>query len=454
MIYSISPIGKQGLQARSRPWLVFLFLTAVFFFVYHDISYSRYGIGNYDAPEDAIATEVAGGSSSRRLALLALAIFAIASLIRHRSDGWPQIKGPMGWILVGFVGWAFLSPIWAEDKALTVTRVGVLGILCLAALTLTRRFSLREIILWTFFASGSYVIVAVLIEAYFGTFRPLSSGYRFSGTLHPNSQGINCALLMLSGIAAGHVEKHRRKFFRMGALIGFGFLVLTASRTAFAAALLTTAIYLGVVCSKRAKMAVGYGVSIVFCVLLMVLGSAFLPDLKSAVMLGRDDSSNSSFNGRTGIWDEIGDYVQRRPILGYGYEGFWTPARISEVSEKEKWGIPNSHSAYLDCLLTLGAVGLIAYVLLLLAGITRAFRYYKFSHDPAYAFCATLLLFCALDGFLESAIVDPSLAMFLALIAFLNLAVVADSQSLRFNDLPARLHSMNAEASGVFRMRL
>ena len=56
---------------------------------------------------------------------------------------------------------------------------------------------------------------------------------------------------------------------------------------------------------------------------------------------------------------KFGPYVEQRPILGYGYGGFWTPSHISEISEGEKWGIPNSHSAYLDNLLMLGVVGLI-----------------------------------------------------------------------------------------------
>ncbi len=437
MSYSNHSIAGSALRPRSTPWLVFLFLTVALFFVYHDLSYSKFGIGNYDAPEDAIASEVAAGSMSRRVALLSLGIFAIVTLIRHRSEGWPRITGSMGWLLAGFAALAFLSPIWAEDRGQTLTRVAVFGIFCLTAVAITRIFPLREIILWTFFATGSYALVALGVEAYFGTLRPLVSGYRFSGTLHPNSQGINCAILLLSSIAAGHLEKHRRTLYRIGTIGGLGLLVLTASRTAFAAALVTSAIYLGIVSTKRAKLAMVYASGVVFCFLLLVFGSAFVPKLTSAVMLGRDvDSSNGAFNGRTGIWDAIGDYVAQRPILGYGFEGFWTPSHINDISEEEKWGIPNSHDAYLDYLLTLGAVGLTTYVLLLFSGIKRAFHFHKLSHNSAYAFCAMLLMFCTLEGLLESAIADPSLPMLLTLVVLLYLAVRDDSQVQRFSRFP------------------
>ena len=435
MSNSNHPHARPALQVRPAPWLVFLFLATVLFFVYHDLSNARSPIGNYDGSPDLIVGMVADGSISRRIALISLGIFAIATLIRHRVDDRLRISGSLGWTLVAFAVWVLVSLLWAEDRALTLTRVTVFAILCVAAVAVVRSFSLREIILWAFFTSGAYLAIGVLAEVLFGTFRPFASGYRFAGTLHPNSQGINCAVLLLSGIAAADLEKGKRALYRVCTFVGFAFLVLTASRTAFAAALLALAVYFGVVSSKRAKMAMAYALSIVFCVLLLGLGSAFLPDLKSAVMLGREDSSVGSFNGRTGIWEEISSYVQRRPILGYGYGGFWTPSRISEISEAEKWGIPNSHSAYLDNLLTLGAVGLIAYVFLLFAGIRRAFHLHKLSRNSAYAFCGTLLVFCAINGFLESAAANPSLPMFMTLVILTWLAVVDDSHVQGFRYL-------------------
>ena len=96
-------------------------------------SNARNGIGNYDASEDVIAGVVAEGSVSRRIALVSLAIFAIVTLIRHRADGALRIKGSLGWILLGYAAWAIVSPLWAEDRALTLTRVTVFAILCVAA---------------------------------------------------------------------------------------------------------------------------------------------------------------------------------------------------------------------------------------------------------------------------------------------------------------------------------
>jgi O-antigen ligase len=397
--------------------------------VYHDLSYSKKGPDNLS--QEDIVTGVAEGSIVRRIGLVSLGLFAIVSLVRYRADDCLRIRGSLGWILLCFAAWAVLSLFWTEDLALTVRRLLVFGILCIAAVAVARRLSPREIILWTLFSTALFLVIGFAAEVILGTFRPFASGYRFAGTIDPNNQGVNCALLMLSGLAAADLEKHRRPLFRACALAGFVFLILTASRTSFAATLLALSVYLGTVCSRATKIVMAYVLSIALCALLLVLGNALLPGLESAVMLGRNDSTVDSFNGRTGIWDDVGYYIDRHPILGYGYGGFWTPTHISEISDEEKWGVPNSHSAYLDYLLTLGAVGLAAYTLLLLAGISRAFRYRKVSQNSAFAFFGAFLVFCALDGFLESAVVDPSSLMFLSWVVLASLALRSSSPAHR-----------------------
>jgi exopolysaccharide production protein ExoQ len=427
---------EPALQVGRTPWLIFLFLAAVFFSLGHDLSYSENAINNYNLSEEALVAKVADGSLLRQTALLSLGIFAIVSLVRHRADCRIGINGPLGCILLGFAGWALFRPLWADDLTLTLKRSVVFGILCIAAAAIARRFSFREIVLWTFFSTFLFLAIGFLAEVFLGTFRPWASGYRFAGTIHPNAQAVNCTLVLLSGMTAADMEEHRRTIFRVCALFGFVFLILTTSRTAFAAALCAVVVYLGAVCSRHAKIVMAFSLTMVFGFLFLSLGNGLLPDLKGALMLGRGSSDVDSFNGRTGIWDGVAPYIQQRPILGYGYGGFWTPTHMSEISEDQKWGISSSHSAYLDYFLTLGAVGLVAYVFLLLAGIKRAFRFQRLSRSSAFAFCGALLVFYALDGLLDSATVEPSLPMFLWMVVLVSLALKDVSHVVQFSQLP------------------
>src|SRR5206468_7535924 len=62
-------------------------------------------------------------------------------------------------------------------------------------------------------------------------------------------------------------------------------------------------------------------------------------------------------------------------LAGYGYGGFWTPARISMISDDQQWSITSSHSEYLEIALDLGVIGLALYVVTFGAAIRRAARF-------------------------------------------------------------------------------
>jgi exopolysaccharide production protein ExoQ len=420
--------GPTPLVDRST-WLTFLFLAAMFFVCEHDLSYSQIGVGNFNSSKADIIAGITEGSITRRIALLSLGLFGVTNLFRQHRNRQSRIHSSLGWILTSLVAWTLLSLIWAEDTALTFKRLVVFGMLCICALAVAHRFSMRETITWTFFSTALFLVIGVFAEMFLGTFHPFAASYRFAGTLHPNLQGINCALLTLSGIAAADGRKDRRTVFRVCALFGFSFLILSASRTAAAATLVAIVVYWCAVRPRATKIALAWALVAISSVSLLVLWGGLIPDLRSAAMLGRNNSEDDSFNGRTRIWEDLGYYINQRPIFGYGYGGFWSPRHVSEISDEAKWGIPDSHSAYFDSLLNLGTVGLFGYALSLAAGIKRAFRFKRLSRNSTFAFCGAFLVFCALDGLLESCIIAPGLLMFLGIVVLIQLASESDPEA-------------------------
>jgi O-antigen ligase len=412
------------------PWITFLFLAVMFFMANHDFFYSVKRMQAFNPSEDELLTSVAAGDLSRRIAFVGLGVFGALILMRKSRTRF-RIRGALAWLAVVFVVWNFSSLAWAQNPPLTLRRLVVFGILCLTALGVSRRLSSRDLVSWILFSTASYLVIGFLAETVLGSLRFFAAGYRFAGTLHPNQQGMNCALLTLSGVAASQIARRSRNFYRALTLIGFVSLVLTGSRTAFAAAVLALLFYWSLVWPKFRTLAVTYCAITVFVFLLLVGGDASLPVLQRAVLLGRESSAVETLSGRVPVWQECLDYAVKRPLQGYGYGGFWTITHISGVSATQGWGVAEGHSAYLDLLLSVGLTGMVTFILMLALGIRQAVAHYRASLNNAYAFIAALLLFCALHGLLESTVVHRSMFSFVCMLALSHLAFQNPATSKR-----------------------
>jgi exopolysaccharide production protein ExoQ len=94
------------------------------------------------------------------------------------------------------------------------------------------------------------------------------------------------------------------------------------------------------------------------------LCAVFLPGTGMVESLGR----NSTLTGRTGIWTAVISLV-RNPLLGAGFESFWTGERMLKVwALINEPGIQEAHDGYLEVYLNLGWVGVSLLGLLIATG--------------------------------------------------------------------------------------
>jgi len=120
--------------------------------------------------------------------------------------------------------------------------------------------------------------------------------------------------------------------------------------------------------------------AIVLTMLLVVASGITVLFLDTAALtgsLGRE----SNFTGRTAIWSIVLSDISERPILGYGYSGFWYGSSTESAAVDQALATPimYSHNGYLESLLNLGAVGFLFTLLFLGFGVVRA--YYCFERD-------------------------------------------------------------------------
>lgn len=95
----------------------------------------------------------------------------------------------------------------------------------------------------------------------------------------------------------------------------------------------------------------------------------FAPEIVFEI-LGRD----MTLTGRTDIWITLVDYIQQRPLFGYGYGVFWSPESGpgNWVRETLEWDAPTAHNGWLEVALSLGLVGLIFLALDFAMSVWRA----------------------------------------------------------------------------------
>jgi O-antigen ligase len=422
MIRTSTITAKVPWASRLTLGLAIAVLGVAFFLTEHSLS--RSNVEGFSLTTEQLADAVEDGSLRRQLGFSLVAALGLLLLWRHNGAQRQRLRDPLVGLLALYVIWCALSVAWSVDAALTVKRVAVLGFCCLGVLGLTRQLAPRQLCLLAMVLLAGYAILGVAAELALGTFRPWAEEYRFGGTVHPNTQGVYCAVLCLAATALAGRSKRETSLAIGLFVIGAILLVLTRSRTACAGLAVTLAVLALMKVSARTRLLAAVAGAWAVCTL--ALAGSFCRantegKLAEVILLGRAEHL-TSLNGRIPLWTELLAYIGKRPLVGHGYGSFWTGAHIADVSEISQWTSHVAHSLYFDAVLGIGIIGL---VLLLLAGVLggcRLAKRYLATGDGGYGFLFGLLVFGAVSGLLESGFLQPTLV---PLVAACGLAHVA-----------------------------
>lgn len=361
-------------------------------------------------------------SSGRQLGGLILGVLGIFFIVQRGRNGRPA-SGPLaGWLFLLFA-WALLSVAWADEPGLTLRRLVLFVCMGLGAWALATRFSPREIAGLALVAPLIYLLIGLYAEYANGTLVLATPGYRFAGTVHPNAQAINCATLFLAAFYFVRTTPRHRWFFLGVLLFALVMLYLTKSRTALASTVVALVGFEALLLTgpRRVAVIVGGAAAVLS---LFLLSNVLLPAVQDKLTLGRTDVSETfgTLTGRWPLWTQLVGFVQQRPILGYGYGGFWNYDNSMTVIEEQGWPISHAHNAYLDTLLELGPIGLLALVVVLLLGLRLVYLARMRTGDRGFEFLGLILSFAILNACLESQLIQRT---FLTLLVMMLLAHLA-----------------------------
>jgi exopolysaccharide production protein ExoQ len=309
--------------------------------------------------------------------------------------------------LLAYLAFAGASVAWAFRPELTLVRfvqeVMVLMAIVLPGMLAARNADImRGVFLCFAFAS---VVNVLLIPGGYVTLTPhgktmVDIGYQGYFT-QKNLLGEMAAVALLLSIHELLFSGHRRALGIIIVVIATVLLFQSNSKTALGLALVAPILAgLTLMITKRSR------VSPAIILVLMAFGYAVLAGVTGfntnhiAYLLTGD----SSFTGRTVMWDFAEMEIARSPLIGWGYQSFWLVGPDApSVVDAPGWlkTMPNAHNGYYDTVLELGYVGLALLITFIITTLHVIGRVVERDYARAWLLLS-VVLFIIIYNFLET----------------------------------------------------
>ncbi len=143
---------------------------------------------------------------------------------------------------------------------------------------------------------------------------------------------------------------------------------------------------------------------VIIFMILSITGFIIVTDNLEAIVvdgLGKD----MTLTGRTPLWEFLfTEKIPKRPILGYGFHGFWQPWRgpdnpaANHISGELRmpsgdgyWTPPHAHNGFIEIIIDLGYVGFACFALSLFTTLADAVRYLTRPQPPGTPMIESIL---------------------------------------------------------------
>lgn len=214
------------------------------------------------------------------------------------------------------------------------------------------------------------------------------------------------------------------------AALALTFLVFTHSRTSIT--ILPIVLFVSFIMARiRLPIAgIAFALSILVALNVFSVGSMYFEPVRNLLDVLLTDTS---FTGRTEVWEFAVDHMMQRPITGYGYAAFWgTPEVVYGMTGGTSWAhaAGHAHNGYLDLALTIGIPG--AFLVTLWLVVLPLMDFYRSPHEPPAAPLELLFLrvclFAAYASAFESLLLQEGAAALFVLAATFGLRFLSVSR--------------------------
>jgi exopolysaccharide production protein ExoQ len=253
-----------------------------------------------------------------------------------------------------------VSVIWSGFPAATLKDSIMLLLTTMFGVYVATRFSLGEILRMVAWACGMVVVLSIFTALFLpsiGTMPGFYGGAWRGIYAHKNILARNLDIATIAFILLA-LSYPRRWMLLSGLLVlTVGTIFMSGSATAIIILLaLVLLVPLGRVVQRSRTIAGPFMIGLVLLISAPLIST--FADLTTYLgVIGKDET----LTGRTQLWSFLIDMAREKPILGYGYSGFWHAGNgpSGQVWLAFEWLPTHAHNGLLDLWLELGIVGVI-----------------------------------------------------------------------------------------------
>ena len=283
--------------------------------------------------------------------------------------------------LVAFAMFLVASTVWSTDPGLTFRRSIALLLTTFFGYYLVVRFTLRDIIRFSAIAlmAGTAInlvwVVALRKYGVTNVTTEISTSGDWSGVFpQKNELGTTAVFTLMTLLFAARTFPRYRVTYYVFAALNVVLVIGAHSKTSLVSMALLI-VLMALFTGLRGHRTL-YGGVAVGLVGTSLFAAAFVttnlgPITKS---LGRD----ATLTGRTQLWTDVLHEIARKPVLGFGWSGFWTGGSTgpaSYVLQRNLWHPPDAHNALLELLVNVGLIGAGLYLFAFLRGLFRSISF-------------------------------------------------------------------------------
>lgn len=344
-----------------------------------------------------------GDVDSPMLRLIFIGIYLVTGfLLVFRSHRTVAFLSRHKWLLF-MIGLAIFSISWSAIPAIAFRKVISLIGATAFGIYIGSSYSFEHqlrIYAWTFGIAMFFSYIFSLALPQYGIMNTDAIVGAWQGIFpHKNGLGESMFACFITFYFLAVLNTRNRLFFQICCFLSVILIYFGQSATALMSVLFIFFTAQGL---KRLSLQSKQSVLVILLSLILTAILLFLFLVNFETFLSVNDK-DITLSGRTPLWTTLWDFIQKKPMLGYGYGSFYSgSAREANLLwQIHDWKPVHSHNGYIQLVLNSGFIGLIIFVLGYVSCLFNSLFKYLLSKEPQMLWVFLFLMYNVFLNFTE-----------------------------------------------------